>query len=235
MSFPHNESTIKVALILLSSLPSFPSVWSVTVRCLVKNFDVPHPHFHPRRLFSGNIFQSLFASKVLKCFEVAGRAVSSTRQSCGWNILCVSQSFPCKTPIPQSPSLYPDDEDYLLHLSRKGDTKVSIKVRTTWRRLFLYSHLSNISFQLEMALLNNTIVNTTQTILTGGYEYYLWTLTLSDPRSKGFLFVDSPTPTIAFTVLYLFLVYVGPIFMQKWVQCANCDERLDVNLFYFLQ
>lgn len=66
-----------------------------------------------------------------------------------------------------------------------------------------------------MALLNNTIVNTTQTILTGGYEYYLWTLTLSDTRSKGFLFVDSPLPTIAFTLLYLLIVLVGPGFMDK--------------------
>lgn len=66
-----------------------------------------------------------------------------------------------------------------------------------------------------MALLNNTLVNTTQTILTGGYEYYLWTLTLSDPRSKGFLFVDSPLATILSTALYLTLVYLGPLFMQK--------------------
>lgn len=66
-----------------------------------------------------------------------------------------------------------------------------------------------------MALLNSTLVNTTQSILTGGYEYYLWTLTLSDPRSKGFLFVDSPIPTFLSTLLYLTIVYLGPIFMQK--------------------
>lgn len=66
-----------------------------------------------------------------------------------------------------------------------------------------------------MALLNMTLVNTTQNLLTGGYEYYLWTLTLSDPRSKEFLFVGSPIPTIMFTVLYLALVYVGPILMQR--------------------
>lgn len=66
-----------------------------------------------------------------------------------------------------------------------------------------------------MALLNNTIVNTTQSILSGGYEYYLWTLTLSDPRSKGFLFVDSPLPTFLMTALYLMIVYFGPIFMKK--------------------
>lgn len=72
-----------------------------------------------------------------------------------------------------------------------------------------------------MVLLNYTLVNTTQSILTGGYEYYLWTLTLSDPRSKGYLFVDSPIPTICFTVLYLTIVYVGPILMKKYEQDFN--------------
>lgn len=66
-----------------------------------------------------------------------------------------------------------------------------------------------------MALLNSTLVNTTQTLLSGGYEYYLWTLTLSDPRTKGFPFVDSPAPTFSFTALYLVMVYVGPILMKR--------------------
>ena len=65
-----------------------------------------------------------------------------------------------------------------------------------------------------MSLLNNTL-NTTQNMLVGGYEYYLWTLTLSDPRSKGFLFVDSPVPTVLFTLAYLAIVYCGPVLMRK--------------------
>jgi elongation of very long chain fatty acids protein 4 len=46
-------------------------------------------------------------------------------------------------------------------------------------------------------------------------DYYEWTLTLADPRSKGWLLVDSPKPTFWLIVGYLAMVYFGPKIMRK--------------------
>lgn len=49
----------------------------------------------------------------------------------------------------------------------------------------------------------------------GVYDYYLWTLTLSDNRTKGWLLVDSPAPVFALIYLYLLIVYLGPKIMKE--------------------
>ncbi|ENN80702.1 hypothetical protein YQE_02870, partial [Dendroctonus ponderosae] len=59
------------------------------------------------------------------------------------------------------------------------------------------------------------LINSTQTALQQAYDYYLWTLTLSDKRTRGWALVDSPVPTLLFTALYLFLVWIGPKYMEK--------------------
>ncbi|XP_070491102.1 very long chain fatty acid elongase 4-like [Chironomus tepperi] len=46
-------------------------------------------------------------------------------------------------------------------------------------------------------------------------DYYNWTLTLTDPRSKGWLLVDSPWPTFCGIVIYLTSVYFGPKIMRN--------------------
>lgn len=49
------------------------------------------------------------------------------------------------------------------------------------------------------------------------FDYYDWTLTLVDPRSKGWFLVDSPKPTFCLIVMYLTTVWLGPKIMRKWV------------------
>lgn len=62
------------------------------------------------------------------------------------------------------------------------------------------------------------LINSTQSMVNHIYDYYLWTLTLSDDRTKGWLLVDSPLPTVIYTVMYLAIVWIGPKLMQKWVK-----------------
>lgn len=40
-------------------------------------------------------------------------------------------------------------------------------------------------------------------------------LRFSDERTKGWLLVDSPKPTLIYTAIYLFIVWVGPKIMKK--------------------
>ena len=40
-------------------------------------------------------------------------------------------------------------------------------------------------------------------------------LTFVDKRTRGWLLVDSPVPTLCFILLYLFLVWIGPKFMKN--------------------
>ncbi|KAK9497052.1 hypothetical protein O3M35_004436 [Rhynocoris fuscipes] len=47
------------------------------------------------------------------------------------------------------------------------------------------------------------------------YEYYLWTLSLSDARTRGWPLVDSPVPTLVYTALYLLVVVIGPRIMKS--------------------
>jgi len=46
-------------------------------------------------------------------------------------------------------------------------------------------------------------------------DYYDWTLTIADPRTKGWLLVDNLTPVFWLTVAYLSMVYFGPKIMKK--------------------
>lgn len=47
-----------------------------------------------------------------------------------------------------------------------------------------------------------------------GAHFYPWDLDFSDPRTAGWLFVDSPTPTIIITLAYLIIVWIGPKLMR---------------------
>ncbi|CAH1282947.1 unnamed protein product [Diabrotica balteata] len=60
-----------------------------------------------------------------------------------------------------------------------------------------------------------TVINSTQSIVSRAYDYYVWTLSLSDSRTKGWLLVDSPVPTLLFICLYFFIVWIGPKMMEK--------------------
>ncbi|EAA07022.4 AGAP010695-PA, partial [Anopheles gambiae str. PEST] len=46
------------------------------------------------------------------------------------------------------------------------------------------------------------------------FGYYEWTLTLADPRTKGWPMVDSPIPTLTGVCIYLFIVWIGPKLMH---------------------
>ncbi|XP_055678316.1 elongation of very long chain fatty acids protein 4-like [Lutzomyia longipalpis] len=59
------------------------------------------------------------------------------------------------------------------------------------------------------------LINQTQTLVSDIYDYYLWTLTLSDIRTKGWLLVDSPLPTLVYTLMYLLIVWAGPRLMKN--------------------
>ncbi|XP_034240497.1 elongation of very long chain fatty acids protein 4-like [Thrips palmi] len=60
-----------------------------------------------------------------------------------------------------------------------------------------------------------SLLNATTTMLSDGYNFYLWTLSIADKRTRGWLMVDSPLPTLAYTVLYLIMVMVGPKLMKN--------------------
>lgn len=47
------------------------------------------------------------------------------------------------------------------------------------------------------------------------FGYYEWTLTLADPRTKGWLLVDSPVPTLLCVCGYLLVVWAGPKMMRE--------------------
>ncbi|KAJ8914586.1 hypothetical protein NQ315_017291 [Exocentrus adspersus] len=59
------------------------------------------------------------------------------------------------------------------------------------------------------------VINSTQTLVSKAYDYYLWTLSLSDQRTRGWPMVDSPAPTLLYTLVYLFIVWIGPKLMAK--------------------
>lgn len=60
-----------------------------------------------------------------------------------------------------------------------------------------------------------SVLNSTTDYVGKAYEYYLWTLSLSDSRTKGWPLVDSPMPTIGYICCYLFLVWIGPKYMKN--------------------
>nr|CAI5857979.1 unnamed protein product [Callosobruchus analis] len=59
------------------------------------------------------------------------------------------------------------------------------------------------------------VINSTQNLVSKAYDYYLWTLSLSDQRTKGWLLVDSPVPMVSYTLVYLTIVWLGPKVMAK--------------------
>ncbi|XP_074032274.1 very long chain fatty acid elongase 4 [Leptinotarsa decemlineata] len=59
------------------------------------------------------------------------------------------------------------------------------------------------------------VVNSTQSLVSQAYDYYLWTLSLSDRRTQGWPLVDSPVPMVSYVLAYLFLVWIGPKVMAK--------------------
>jgi hypothetical protein len=63
--------------------------------------------------------------------------------------------------------------------------------------------------------MKNKTANTSNLLIYDIYDYYKWTLTLSDPRTKGWLFVDSPVPTAICVALYLVMVWLGPKLMKE--------------------
>ncbi|XP_057341390.1 elongation of very long chain fatty acids protein 4-like [Microplitis mediator] len=60
-----------------------------------------------------------------------------------------------------------------------------------------------------------SLINSTATLIGDAYDFYLWALSISDERTKGWLLVDSPVPTLFFTVIYLMIVWSGPKLMRK--------------------
>ncbi|XP_065226410.1 very long chain fatty acid elongase 4-like isoform X2 [Planococcus citri] len=58
-------------------------------------------------------------------------------------------------------------------------------------------------------------LNKTRSIVAKMNDFYNWSHSLSDNRTKGWLMVDSPIPTIMYTILYLIIVYVGPRLMKS--------------------
>lgn len=60
----------------------------------------------------------------------------------------------------------------------------------------------------------SNLINSTQTMVGQLYDYYVWTLSLADDRTRGWLMVDSPMPTLLYTLLYLVIVSIGPRLMR---------------------
>ncbi|KAI5702271.1 hypothetical protein M8J76_015967 [Diaphorina citri] len=56
--------------------------------------------------------------------------------------------------------------------------------------------------------------NSSQSVMEKVYKYYQWTQELSDERTRGWLMVDSPIPTLAYTLIYLSIVTIGPRLMR---------------------
>nr|BBF94986.1 elongation of very long chain fatty acids protein 6 [Orthetrum albistylum] len=63
--------------------------------------------------------------------------------------------------------------------------------------------------------MSGSFLNSTKETFSGIYDYYLWTLSLADKRTQGWLLVDSPAPTLIYTAIYLFIVWIGPKLMKK--------------------
>lgn len=56
---------------------------------------------------------------------------------------------------------------------------------------------------------------------------------LADSRTKGWLLVDSPTPTAIYIMIYLFIVWAGPKAMKKYVIVTlRIEPNLFLNQFY---
>lgn len=112
------------------------------------------------------------------------------------------------------------------------------------------------------------VINSTQTLVYKAYDYYLWTLSLSgrysfyfiwneldiqtfsftfdnfftDKRTRGWFLVDSPIPTLIFTAIYLYLVWLGPKLMAKrkpfqlkWVLLPYNLSMAALNLYIAVQ
>ncbi|XP_034948903.1 elongation of very long chain fatty acids protein 4-like isoform X2 [Chelonus insularis] len=60
-----------------------------------------------------------------------------------------------------------------------------------------------------------SIITAPINLVRDAYNYYLWTLSIADDRTRGWLLVDSPIPTLICTAIYLFIVWIGPKIMKK--------------------
>ncbi|CAG9823215.1 unnamed protein product [Phaedon cochleariae] len=78
------------------------------------------------------------------------------------------------------------------------------------------------------------VINSTQDLVHKVYDYYLWTLSLSDARTKGWPLVDSPVPTLFYIGVYLCIVWVGPRVMAKRKPLQLTWLLIPYNLFMAL-
>ena len=100
-----------------------------------------------------------------------------------------------------------------------------------------------------------SLINVTSSMLAEGYNFYLWTLSIAgkhhldkncikrkvkfsgwyvcfvDNRTRGWLMVDSPIPTLSYTLLYLGMVAIGPRLMKNRKPFRLKQVMLIYNLF----
>uniref|UniRef100_A0A8D8SSM2 Elongation of very long chain fatty acids protein n=2 Tax=Cacopsylla melanoneura TaxID=428564 RepID=A0A8D8SSM2_9HEMI len=73
--------------------------------------------------------------------------------------------------------------------------------------------------------------NTSHSVMEKVYNYYQWTQELSDERTRGWLMVDSPIPTLAYTILYLSIVSLGPKLMRERKPFKLTSILVPYNMF----
>ncbi|XP_039295362.1 elongation of very long chain fatty acids protein 4, partial [Nilaparvata lugens] len=90
--------------------------------------------------------------------------------------------------------------------------------------------------------ISNLINNSTRTMTEYLFEYYEWAQSLSDKRTKGWLLVDSPLPTLLCVLFYLIAVRIGPVFMRnrrpmklKWILIPYNLLMTLLNLYIVIQ
>ncbi|GLH08825.1 Elongation of very long chain fatty acids protein AAEL008004 [Gryllus bimaculatus] len=59
------------------------------------------------------------------------------------------------------------------------------------------------------------VVNSTQSFIYDLYNFYQWTQAMADQRTKGWMLVDSPFPTLVYTMIYFLIVWAGPKLMKN--------------------
>ncbi|KAJ1526065.1 hypothetical protein ONE63_009231 [Megalurothrips usitatus] len=77
----------------------------------------------------------------------------------------------------------------------------------------------------------DSLFNATSNILADGYNFYLWTLSIADDRTRGWLMVDSPVPTMVYTAMYLVMVATGPRLMKNRRPFDMKHAMIAYNLF----
>ncbi|KAK7864205.1 hypothetical protein R5R35_004114 [Gryllus longicercus] len=59
------------------------------------------------------------------------------------------------------------------------------------------------------------VVNSTQSFIYDLYNFYQWSQAMADQRTKGWMLVDSPFPTLVYTMIYFLIVWAGPKLMKN--------------------